>query len=43
MLAMWDGSIKPVVDSVFPLAEIVAAAKKVEGGDQFGKVVVAVA
>jgi zinc-binding alcohol dehydrogenase/oxidoreductase len=41
MLAMWDGSIKPVVDSVFPLAEIVAAAKKVEGGDQFGKVVVA--
>ena len=43
MLAMWDGSIKPVVDSVFPMDDIVAAAKKVDGGDQFGKVVVAVA
>jgi len=43
MLAMWDGSIKPVVDSVFAMDDIVAAAKKVEGGDQFGKVVVAVA
>ena len=43
MLAMWDGSIKPVVDSVFPMDDIVTAAKKVAGGDQFGKVVVAVA
>jgi zinc-binding alcohol dehydrogenase/oxidoreductase len=42
MLAMWDGSIKPVVDSTFPLDDIVAAAKKVDSGDQFGKVVVAI-
>jgi zinc-binding alcohol dehydrogenase/oxidoreductase len=48
MLAMWDPStssgqaIKPVVDSTFPMDDIVAAAKKVDGGDQFGKVVVAV-
>jgi zinc-binding alcohol dehydrogenase/oxidoreductase len=42
MLAMWDGSIKPVVDSTFALDDVVAAAKKVDSGDQFGKVVVAV-
>ena len=42
MLAMWDGSIKPVVDSTFPLDDIVSAAKKVDSGDQFGKVVVAI-
>ena len=42
MLAMWDGSIKPVVDSTFPLDDIVAAAQKVNSGDQFGKVVVAI-
>jgi zinc-binding alcohol dehydrogenase/oxidoreductase len=42
MLAMWDGSIKPVVDSTFALDDIEAAAKKVDSGDQFGKVVVAI-
>ncbi|BDE05167.1 alcohol dehydrogenase [Vulcanimicrobium alpinum] len=42
MLAMWDGSIRPIVDSVFPMDDIVAAAKKVDSGEQFGKVVVAV-
>ncbi|HZO95551.1 MAG TPA: zinc-binding dehydrogenase [Candidatus Baltobacteraceae bacterium] len=43
MLAMFDGSIKPVVDSVFPMDDVVAAAKKVDAGDQFGKVLLAVA
>jgi zinc-binding alcohol dehydrogenase/oxidoreductase len=42
MLARWDGSIKPVVDSVFPMDDIVTAAAKVAAGDQFGKVVVAI-
>jgi NADPH:quinone reductase-like Zn-dependent oxidoreductase len=41
MLAMWDGSIRPVVDSVFALDDVGDAARKVEGGDQFGKVVLA--
>lgn len=42
MLAMFDGSIHPVVDSVFALDEVVAAAERVNGGDQFGKVLLAV-
>jgi NADPH:quinone reductase-like Zn-dependent oxidoreductase len=41
MLAMWDGSIRPVVDSVFGLDDVVDAARKVNSGDQFGKVVLA--
>jgi NADPH:quinone reductase-like Zn-dependent oxidoreductase len=41
MLAMWDGSIRPVVDSVFALDDVVDAARKVNSGDQFGKVVLA--
>jgi len=43
MLAMFDGSIKPVVDSVFPMDDVVAAAKKVDAGEQFGKVLLAIA
>ena len=42
MLAMFDGGIKPIVDSVFAIDDVVAAAKKVDSGDQFGKVVLAV-
>jgi len=42
MLAQWDGSIRPVVDSVFPLDEVADAARKVDHGDQFGKIVLAV-
>lgn len=43
MLAMWDGSIRPIVDTTFAMDDVVAAANKVNGGDQFGKVVLAVA
>src|SRR5579884_2618385 len=43
MLAMFDGSIKPVVDSVFPMDDVVAAAKKVDAGEQFSKVLLAIA
>jgi len=43
MLAMWDGSIRPVVDSVHAMDDVVAAAQRVERGDQFGKVVLAIA
>jgi NADPH:quinone reductase-like Zn-dependent oxidoreductase len=41
MLALWDGSIRPVVDSVFALDDVVDAARKVDHGDQFGKIVLA--
>jgi NADPH:quinone reductase-like Zn-dependent oxidoreductase len=41
MLAMWDGSIRPVVDTVLPLDDVVEAARKVDRGDQFGKIVLA--
>ena len=43
MLAVFDGSIKPVVDSVHPMDDVVAAARKVEKGDQMGKVVLKIA
>ncbi|GAC1578096.1 MAG: zinc-binding dehydrogenase [Candidatus Elarobacter sp.] len=43
MLAMFDGSIKPMVDSVYAMDDVVAAAEKVDRGDQFGKVILNVA
>jgi NADPH:quinone reductase-like Zn-dependent oxidoreductase len=36
------GRARPVVDEVFPLAEIRAAHERLEAGDQFGKVVLSV-
>jgi NADPH:quinone reductase-like Zn-dependent oxidoreductase len=33
--------LKPVIDKVYPLAEIRAAHERLEGKEQFGKVVVA--
>ena len=43
MLGMWDGSIKPIVDSVYAMDDVVEAATKVDKGDQFGKVLLAIA
>lgn len=37
------GSLKPVVDKVFPLAETRAAYERLQSGEQYGKVVVRVA
>ena len=37
---VFDGKLKPVVDRVFPLAEIRAAHERLERREQFGKVVV---
>jgi zinc-binding alcohol dehydrogenase/oxidoreductase len=42
MLALFDGSIKPAVDHVYPMDEVVAAAEKMNGGEQFGKVLLAI-
>ncbi len=42
MLKMWDGSIKPAVDQVYAMDDVVAAAERVLAGDQFGKVVLAI-
>lgn len=37
------GRLKPVIDSVFPLAEAAAAHARMEGGDHVGKIVLSVA
>lgn len=42
MLAMFDGSLKPVVDTVYPMDDVVAAAESVDKGAQFGKVLLAI-
>ncbi|MGH2521256.1 MAG: zinc-binding dehydrogenase, partial [Anaerolineales bacterium] len=36
---VFSGKLKPVIDSVFPLAEIRAAHEKMERGELFGKIV----
>jgi len=43
MLAMFDGSIKPAIDKVYAMDDVVAAAESVDKGAQFGKVLLAVA
>jgi zinc-binding alcohol dehydrogenase/oxidoreductase len=43
MLAMFDGLLKPAIDRVYPIDEVVAAAESVDKGAQFGKVLMAVA
>jgi NADPH:quinone reductase-like Zn-dependent oxidoreductase len=37
-----SGRARPIVDEVFPLAEARAAHERLEGGDQFGKVVLSI-
>jgi NADPH:quinone reductase-like Zn-dependent oxidoreductase len=37
-----SGEAKPIVDSVFPLAEARAAHERMESGDQFGKIILAI-
>ena len=37
-----SGRARPVVDSVYPLAEVRAAHERLEAGDQFGKIVLAI-
>jgi NADPH:quinone reductase-like Zn-dependent oxidoreductase len=43
MLALFETGMKPAVDRVFPMDDVVAAAERVLAGDQFGKVVLAIA
>jgi zinc-binding alcohol dehydrogenase/oxidoreductase len=43
MLALFANGLRPVIDRVFPIEEIAEAAERVRAGDQFGKVVIAVA
>ncbi|HEY0382790.1 MAG TPA: NAD(P)-dependent alcohol dehydrogenase [Candidatus Elarobacter sp.] len=42
MLALFDGSLKPAVDRVYAMDEVVEAAEKMNGGEQFGKVILAI-
>jgi NADPH:quinone reductase-like Zn-dependent oxidoreductase len=39
-LLFFEGQLKPVVDTVLPLADIRAAHERLEEGKQFGKIVV---
>jgi NADPH:quinone reductase-like Zn-dependent oxidoreductase len=43
MLAIFETGVKPAVDKVFPMDEAAAAAERVLAGEQFGKVILAVA
>ena len=43
MAQVWAGKLKPVVDSVFPLAEYPAALARMMAGEGFGKILVQVA
>ncbi|GAC1566990.1 MAG: zinc-binding dehydrogenase [Vulcanimicrobiaceae bacterium] len=43
MLALFEGTLRPAIDRVFPLAEAATAAAHVLAGEQFGKVVLQVA
>ncbi len=43
MLELFENGLHPVVDRVYPLAEAAAAARRLLDGDQFGKVVLAIA
>jgi NADPH:quinone reductase-like Zn-dependent oxidoreductase len=42
MLALFEAGLKPAVDRVFPMDDVVAAAERVLAGDQFGKVVLSI-
>jgi len=37
---VFRGTLKPVIDHVYPMSEIAAAHRRVENKEQFGKVVV---
>lgn len=43
MLALFESGLHPVIDRVFPMGEAVAAAQRMNGAEQFGKVVLAIA
>ncbi|MFQ5595326.1 MAG: zinc-binding dehydrogenase [Anaerolineae bacterium] len=40
MNLVWQGRLKPVVDSIFPMAQAQAAYRRLQAGEQFGKVVI---
>jgi NADPH:quinone reductase-like Zn-dependent oxidoreductase len=40
MNLVWQGKLKPVVDSIFSMDEAVAAYQRLEAGEQFGKIVI---
>lgn len=40
MKLVWQGKLKPVVDTVFPMEEAQAAYRRLKAGKQFGKVVI---
>jgi NADPH:quinone reductase-like Zn-dependent oxidoreductase len=43
MLKMFDGTLAPIVDRVFPLAAAADAHRRMDQADQFGKIVLVIA
>jgi NADPH:quinone reductase-like Zn-dependent oxidoreductase len=44
MLSLYgDGGLRPVIDRVFPLAEVTDAHRRMDRGEQFGKIVLRIA
>jgi len=43
MLKLYEGGLRPVIDKVFPLEQASDAHIRMEAGDQFGKIVLAIA
>jgi NADPH:quinone reductase-like Zn-dependent oxidoreductase len=43
LLALFDGRVAPIVDRVFPLAAAADAHRRMDQGEQFGKLVLEVA
>lgn len=43
MRLVWEGALEPVIDCVYPLDETPAAYRRLESGEQFGKIVIDVA
>jgi zinc-binding alcohol dehydrogenase/oxidoreductase len=41
MLKLFDGTIKPAIDRIFPIGDAVAAAERMASSEQFGKIVLA--
>jgi NADPH:quinone reductase-like Zn-dependent oxidoreductase len=43
VLGLFDKGLRPVVDSVYPLAEVSEALRHLDAAEQFGKVILKVA
>jgi len=42
MLKMFEGGLKPAIDHIYPMSDVVAAAERMAKSDQFGKIVLTI-